>query len=378
MQLTDRRQWLKSAGLLSGGLPFLLTGQSWPSTGIFPWESSDNIGYQTGDLIKLSSNENPYGPSDSVKKAMSDAFGKVCRYPGRDIDALTEKIAFREGVSADHILITIGSTEGLKLAVLAYLRNGGELVAAQPTFEAMLTYAEACGAYVHRVPVDKHMVTDLQAMSRRCNADTKLVFVCNPNNPTGTILPEDEMTHFCTEMAKRTMVFCDEVYIDYINRKNYPSMISLVKNDMNVIVSRTFSKVYGLAGLRIGYLIARPEIISRIKKLQIDRPNILALVAAEAAMKDDDFYSFSLNKNNVSKKMICETLDHLGIKYTDSHANFVFFKSGIHINTLSKKMEEKSVQIGRAFAPFTDWCRLSTGRTEDMPVVQEALKSIFT
>lgn len=378
MKVSDRRQWLKTAGMFSGSLPLWLAGSTITAGVTMPWELAefDHSDDENG-LIKLSANENPYGPSSLVRQAMTDAFSKACRYPSDEINNLTEKIAKKEGVSPNHILITIGSTEGLKLAVLAYLRNGGEVVAATPTFEAMLTYAEACGAYVHRVPVDQDLVTDLEAMSKRCNADTKMVFVCNPNNPTGTILPGDAMRHFCTEMAKRTMVFSDEVYMDYVEQRGYPSMIDLVKNELNVIVSRTFSKVYGMAGLRIGYLIARPEIISRIKKYQIDRPNMLALLAADTALTDRDFYDFSLEKNRNSKKMICDTLDQLGLKYTQSHANFVFFRSGMDIATFNKKMKDQGILVGRAFPPLSDWCRLSTGRTEDMPKVQKALKSIY-
>jgi histidinol-phosphate aminotransferase len=378
MQTVNRRQWLKSAGLATGMLT-ILNQNLFSLNHVAPYQvdGDDDLLYADDKIIRLSANENPYGPSPYVREKITAAFDKACRYPSGEIPGLTKKIAEKEGVSPEHILVTVGSTEGLKIAALAYLQKGGELVAPEPTFEAMLNYAEACGAFVHRVPVNKELGIDLESMEKRCNADTKMVFVCNPNNPTGTILPADEMIHFCTKMANRTMVFSDEAYFDYINEKDYPSMTVLVKNDLNVIVSRTFSKVYGIAGLRIGYLIARPDIIKRLENFQVDNPNMLALAAAHAAMDEKEFYNFSLQKNNDSKKLITNTLDQLSLPYTQSHANFVFFKSGIDISEFGKKMLQHNIKVGRPFRPLLDWCRISTGKTEEMQAVVSALKKVY-
>jgi len=377
MTLLNRRQWLRSAGIATGAMT-LLNHNLFSLNNIKPYDDqAGDFVFAENGIIRLSSNENPYGPSPFVREKMIAAFDKACRYPGADIDSLTKKIAQKEGLTTEHILVTVGSTEGLKIAALAYLHNGGELVAPEPTFEAMLNYAEACGAYVHRVPVNLDLGINLEAMEKRCNADTKMVFICNPNNPTGTILPADEMSHFCTKMAQRTMVFSDEAYFDYINEKNYPSMTSLIKNDLNVIVSRTFSKVYGIAGLRIGYLIARPDIIKRLEIFQVDNPNMLALAAAHAAMDENEFYNFSIQKNNESKKMITNTLDQFNLVYTQSHANFVFFRSGIDISEFGKKMLQHNIKVGRPFRPLLNWCRISTGKTEEMQSVVSALKKIY-
>ena len=373
----NRRQWLRSVGLATGGVT-LFNNSLFSLNNVKPYDDqADDFVFADDNIIRLSSNENPYGPSANVREKIIASFDKACRYPFGEIPALTKKIADKEGLTPEHILVTVGSTEGLKIAALAYLHKGGELVAPEPTFEAMLNYAEACGAHVHRVPVNKDLGIDLESMEKRCNADTKMVFVCNPNNPTGTILPADEMTHFCTKMAKRTMVFSDEAYFDYVNEKNYPSMTSLIKNDLNVIVSRTFSKVYGLAGLRIGYLIARPDIIRRLEKFQVDNPNMLALAAAHAAMDEKEFYNFSIQKNNESKKLITNALDQFSLPYTQSHANFVFFKSGIDISEFGKKMLQHNIRVGRPFRPLLDWCRISTGKTEEMQSVVNALKKMY-
>ncbi len=374
----NRRQWLKSASLTAGTAAFF-TDRLFSINAVKPYDDTfDALDNGSDEIIRLSSNENPYGPSKFVREKMVSGFDKVCRYPGAELEQLSKKIADKEGVSPDHILLTIGSTEGLKIAALAYLHKGGELVAADPTFEAMINYAEACGAYVHKVPVNKDLGLDLEQMEKRCTNETNLVFVCNPNNPTGTILPADEMRHFCTRMAKRTMVFSDEAYVDYINIPDYPSMTSLVKEGLNVIVSRTFSKVYGIAGLRIGYLIARPDIIKRLDRFRIDRPNILSVVAASNAMDETDFYKYSVSKNKESIQILTKALDKYGMKYTESHANFVFFKTDMNINDFSKKMIDQNIRVGRPFPPLNDWCRISTGKTEEMTKVVSVLNMIYS
>lgn len=374
----NRRQWLRSAGLAAGTATFF-TDRLFSINAVNPYvDTFDALDNGSDEVIRLSSNENPYGPSKYVRDKMTSAFDKVCRYPFGEMDNLTKKIAIKEGLSPDNILLTIGSTEGLKIAALAYMQKGGELVAPDPTFEAMINYAEACGAYVHKVPVKKDLGIDLETMEKRCTQDTKMVFVCNPNNPTGTILPSDEMSHFCTKMAKRTMVFSDEAYIDYINIADYPSMTTLVKEGLNVIVSRTFSKIFGIAGLRIGYLIARPDIIKRLDKFRIDRPNILALIAASNAMDEMDFYRFSVSKNKESITLLTKAFDKHQLTYTQSHANFVFFKTGMNINDFAKKMLDQNIRVGRPFPPLNEWCRISTGTTEEMEKVVSALNVIYS
>ncbi len=372
----NRRQWLKNAGLAAGLLSVSGAAAAIPSFHDF----LDKKGWNhlpPGLKAKLSSNENPYGPSPAVREAMQRAFDMACRYPWGERDELTAKIARKEGVTTDHVLVTVGSTEGLKIAALAYLSNGGEVVAGNPTFEAMLYYAEQIGAYVNRVPVREDLVLDLPEMERRCNSNTRLVFLCNPNNPTGTILPASQLRDFCESMARRTVVFSDEAYYDYVTEPGYPSMVELVKNNLNVIVSRTFSKVYGLAGMRIGYLIARPDIIRRIQPFQVDRPNMLGLFAASRAVDETDFYRYSLDMNTKAKQAIYDTLDSLKLAYVPSHANFVFFKTGRHINDVMAAMQEQGIRVGRPFPPLTEWCRVSTGKLEEVQHFQTAAGKVF-
>ncbi|WP_281543066.1 pyridoxal phosphate-dependent aminotransferase [Maribacter aestuarii] len=370
MKNIDRRQWLKTAGLsgsftLLGGLSTM--GMDLPAR---PSTTLDTI-------AKLNSNENPFGPSKAVRARITSTFDEACRYPSVVFRPLLEQIAEKEGVSTNHIVITGGSTEGLKAAGLTYGMNGGEIIAADPTFQALLTYAENFGAHIHRVPVDSNMGHDLNEMERRINAKTGLIFICNPNNPTGTLLDKNKLRDFCVTASKKTMVFSDEAYYDFITEPDYPSMVELVKDNMNVVVSKTFSKVYGLAGLRIGYLVARPDIASRLQNNIMAMTNVLAIEAAKEALKDDDFYKFSISKNVEAKNAIYKTLDDLDLPYIKSHTNFVFFKTGRPIAEMLSEMKKENVLIGRPFPPFYEWARISTGTMEDIKMFDRGLRKVM-
>ena len=376
--ITNRRQWLKSAGITTG--LFSIMGSRALAAPTFEefLHHQETHHLPPGTLIKLSSNENPYGPSKKVREAMIKGFDSVCRYPWEERTTLRKKLAEKEGVTPDHILITVGSTEGLKSTALAYGLDGGEVIAGDPTFESMLYYAENFGSYVHRVAVHKDTLElDLEEMEKRITSNTRLIFLCNPNNPTGTILPVDKLRDFCSSAAKKTIVFSDEAYYDYITEPNYPSMVEMVKNNQNVVVSRTFSKVYGLAGIRLGYLVARPDIITRIKKCQSDRPNILALHAALTAMDENDFYQYSLDMNTQAKDKIYTALDSLGLHYIKSHTNFIFFKTGMDISLFNKAMQDEGIAVGRPFPPYYEWCRVSTGKIEDIDLLNIAMSKVL-
>jgi histidinol-phosphate aminotransferase len=377
MQNLNRRQWLKTAGLATGALSVL-----GPAAAARVPNFSDYLQHREmahmppGVAVKLSSNENPYGPSKNVREAMTSAFDDACRYPWEERVALTKKLAEKEGVTPEHILITVGSTEGLKITALTYALNG-EIVTADPTFEAMLYYAENFGAHINRVPVDGNFVADLDTMERHVTNKTSLVFLCNPNNPTGTIVAANKLRDFCETVSRRALVFSDEAYYDYITEPGYPSMLELVKKGRNVVVSRTFSKVYGLAGIRIGYLIARPGIIEYISHQQVERPNMLALHAASRALGEQDFYSFSLQKNAEAKRMIYDTLGALRMRYVPSHTNFVFFETGREISEVQAGMLKQGIRVGRPFPPFRKWCRVSTGKIEEVAALQQGLMRVF-
>ena len=370
MKKLNRRKWLQLSSLAGIGATLLPTSAACKTT-------QPIVPVPPNSIAKLNSNENPMGPSPKVRQAIIDAFDIGCRYPYQKMGELAELIAKREGLTRDHIVMANGSTEGLKATGLTFGKNGGEIITADPVYKALLTYAEQQGAYINRVPVTKDMQHDLEEMERRISNNTSMVFLCNPNNPTGALLPKPQLLDFCNTVADKTILFSDEAYYDYITEPNYPSMIELVKEGKNVVVSRTFSKVYGLAGLRIGYLIARPDIAERIRQNVMAKANILGVSAAMTAYEEKAFYQESLANNLKAKEHIYAVLNELGLKYVPSHTNFIFFESGQDIHSLIPKMRAKDVIIGRPFSPLNNWCRISTGRMEDVEKFGEALKIVL-
>jgi len=364
-----RRDWLRSS-LGMGGLLIA------PSALLTSFEKERFNPRSLDPIVRLSSNENPYGPSKVVQDAIIKAFDHACRYPYEYSDQLALKLAKKHGVGAESIIITGGSTEGLKLTGLTFANNGGEIISAAPTFLAMMDYAKQWGASVNWVDVDESKGYNLNEIEKRIGVNTKLIFLCNPNNPTGTLIEKNALLDFCSTASQKAIVFSDEAYYDYIEDPDYPSMDALVRKGENVIVSKTFSKVYGLAGTRIGYLIAKPSIAAMIRKNLVAMSNVLAIAAADAALEDHDFYHFSLQKTKESKKRIYDLLNHLDLPYVPSSTNFVFFESKRDIRELGPELLKEGVRIGRPFPPFYDWCRISTGTDEEIDrFVNAMLKS---
>jgi histidinol-phosphate aminotransferase len=366
----SRREWLKSASLL-GSIAMFTGGASIGKLSAEEIKKFNPRPFNTP--VRLGSNENPYGPSEIVRKAMMDNFDLGCRYPWAYNAPLREMIAQKEGVTSDHIVLVAGSTEGLKITGITYAGRGDEILSGLPTFLSMMEYAKVWGADINWVPLDKNMDYDLEEIEKRISSKTKLIFLCNPNNPTGKLLPAGKVMDFCETASEKTMVFSDEAYYDYIEDPNYPSMVELVKKGKNVIVSRTLSKVYGLAGIRLGYLVAKPEIASKLNERVVANTNIMAIEAGKSALEDKEFYRFSLSKNLEARKMIESTLDELGLEYLPSQANFVFFHAKEDVKKLAEKMLAKGIIIGRPFPPFNDWCRVSTGTIEEVAFFNKAL-----
>ena len=295
--MQSRREWFKSSIGLGGLMmaPSILTAEEIKKYNPRP----------LSNVVKLSSNENPYGPSERVRNAIVDSFEDACRYPYEYILELQKSLANKHNVSAESIVITGGSNEALRVTGLAIADGGGDIVAGQPTYLALMSYAESWGGKIKWVPVDSNKGYDLGKIEESIDKQTKMVFIANPNNPTGTLLEKSSLSDFCERASDRTIVFCDEAYYDYIEEPDYPSMDYLVRAGKNVIVSRTFSKVYGMAGLRIGYLVLKPELADKLfgeyspygRNKIMAQTNVLAVAAASEALKDNEFYAFSLKKH---------------------------------------------------------------------------------
>jgi histidinol-phosphate aminotransferase len=327
---------------------------------------------------RLNSNENPHGPSEKARRAMTEAFDEGCRYPGGQNKKLEELIAKKEGLSPDQVVLGAGSGEILRMAAMAYGPQGGEILTAHPTYEGLESAAHTIGAFVHRVPLNKTFEHDLDAMDRRTTQAVRLVFVCNPNNPTGTIVPADRLRAFCKEVSRRSVVLVDEAYHEYVDAPQYSSMIDLAREGHNVIISRTFSKIHAMAGLRVGYGFARPDIVARLRQFR-GFINILGMRAAMASYQDPEFQSFSRKKNAEARAYMYKVLDELGYKYIPSQANFVFFKLGkdVQAQAFRETMEKKhGILVGRTFPPYNDYCRVSMGTMDEMKLFAAALREV--
>lgn len=375
-----RRQMLLNTGAVAAGLTF---GRSvgraeWSRSRWLPIDEEKVDEEKVKVRARLNSNENPYGPSEVARRAMTAAFDEGCRYPGSQNKKLEDLIAKKEGLSPDQVILGAGSGEILRMAAMAYGPQGGEILTAHPTYEGLETAARTIGAYVHRVPLNKTFEHDLDEMDRRTTQAVRLVFVCNPNNPTGTIVSADRLRAFCKEVSKRSVVLVDEAYHEYVDAPQYSSMIDLARDGHNVIISRTFSKIHGMAGLRVGYGFARPDIVARLRQFR-GMINILGLQAAMASYQDPEFQSFSRKKNAEARSYLYSVLDELGYKYIPSQANFVFFKLGKDVQSAAfrETMEKKhGILLGRTFPPYTDYCRVSMGTMDEMKLFADALREV--
>ncbi|XWV17562.1 MAG: histidinol-phosphate aminotransferase family protein [Gemmatimonas sp.] len=273
----SRRQWLKSSGLVAGGAiatqslsPALLPALEAPAApavvngqttleGFLALEREIEAMRRADGPIRLASNENPYGMAPSAKQAINDMWKEHAWYGAAAVPELRKIYAKQMGVPEDYVLVTAGSGDVLSIVALAYAMQGGEVLTPWPTYEGLPRYAEALGARVHKVALDGDLAHDLEAMERRHVQSVDLVFVCNPNNPTGTLTDSAKLRAFVSNASRKSVVLVDEAYHDFVTDPGYTSMIDLVKAGENVIISRTASKIHGLAGLRTGFAIARPR-----------------------------------------------------------------------------------------------------------------------
>lgn len=360
-QNISRRSWLKRSAMAAAILP---VSQWYP--GIDVSETLDVRG--TYATIKLNANENPYGPSEAARKAVIESLKDANRYPRNYIGQLAEEIARREGLTSDHVLITAGSTELLGLTGLMYGLQGGELVAANPTFDFMLLYAERIGCKWGRTPVTSDFQQDLNALAQACNTNTKLIFICNPNNPTGVEVPNETLRSFCREQVKKYPVFVDEAYIELSTNGRSSSLVNHVDQYPNLIIGRTFSKVHGLAGMRIGYALAHPDTITKLANYHIGREQSVSNVSAAAALAclhDPTFEADCRDKIIRSRTTLCKTFDDWGVKYLPSSTNFVFFNNEKFRSDPVDALAKDNILI-RKYDHIPGWSRVSIGTDDEM------------
>ncbi len=327
-------------------------------------------------VVRLSANENSYGPSPKALKAMTDSFALACRYPDEHNNILIEKLAQLNNVEHDQILLGDGSSEVLKLCAEAFTANEhSPLVAADPTFEAILEKAKANGATIVKVPLTPTFAHDLPKMLSAAKGG--LIYICNPNNPTASITPRNELRDFIAKTPRETMILVDEAYFHFADSPEYESVIPLVKDYPNLLVARTFSKIYGMAGLRCGYCVAQKKTIDRLRPYQMwDSVNIMALVAASASLDDPDQVPNGQRLNKEAKEFTISELAKLGYETIPSQANFIMFDCKRPVVPLIQAMKQQNVHVGRLFPALPNHMRVTIAKKSEMESFLNAFKQV--
>lgn len=285
-----------------------------------------------------------------------------CRYPDDENPRLVKLIAAKEGFGPDHIVTGTGSGELLRAIGLLAARQQGEIVAADPTYAELTEYALHSGATLKLVPVDAHMRHDLTAMHAAVSAKTRVVYICNPNNPTGTMVDSAAIAAFVAALPDHVTTVIDEAYMEFV--EGTPSSVSLLTGPKRVVLLRTFSKLHGMAGVRCGYGIARPEVIEEISAARMATPNIFAVRGACASLGDKEFLADCRRQIVASRTRLTAELARLRFPYAEPHGNFVFFDTGVPIKQFTEFMRHRNIAVGRRFPPFESWCRITIGTAD--------------
>jgi histidinol-phosphate aminotransferase len=329
---------------------------------------------QDGELIRLNSNENAYGPSAKVADVIKSSLGSANRYPRMEYNSLAERIAAFHKVKPEQVLLGCGSTEILRMAAFAFLGNGKQLIQSSPTFEAIEHYGRAAGSGVISVPLNPASTNDLNGMLAHATRSTTLVYICNPNNPTATLNPRKDLEDFIGKIPTSSLVVIDEAYHHYAGQSGmYASFIDRPVGDERIIVTRTFSKVYGLAGLRLGYAVASPKVVQQMRKFATeDNINAIVTQAAAAALDDTDGVNEFVRRNTDDRQEFFNQAMARALKPIDSHTNFVMMNTFHPADEVIQHFREKNILIGRHFRPMDTYIRVSLGRAQEMRAFWQA------
>lgn len=377
----NRRDWLRASMLSGLGLATAQAGYC------EPWLDASAVAAPArppkGGVMKarLSANENPYGPSPKALKAITEAAPDGYLYPFQYGTQLRKMIAEQEGVAEEQILLAPGSGSLLVAAAMhySYARPGGTIISADPTYEQLMRAAVQHGAKWEKVPLTAgNYDHNLAEMEKRIGDNTSLVYVNNPNNPTGVTIDPVALRAFVDRVSARKPVFVDEAYIHYTSDPSKFTVIDNIRKGQDVLVARTFSKIYGMAGLRMGYLVGQPDTLAAISKWG-GGPGGLTMTTLRAALacyKDDEFIKYSLAKGLESREFLYQTLKTNGYTYLPSGTNFVLFPIRMKGEDFVSRMMEQGVSIRQWKFDGQYWCRVSLGTMPQMQAFADGLKVI--
>ena len=327
--------------------------------------------------VRLVFNENPYGPSPKALEAVATILPKTAYYPGAIEQDLPALFMERHRLDADQVFLASGSNEGLQAAMMAFGKQG-KVISPSLTYSDHLAYAERLGIAVTRIPLREDMGIDLEAMARAVDDTVGLVYLCNPNNPTGMAIDGDELRSFCRELSPRVPILIDEAYNELTDKPDYTSMVDLVREGANVLITRTFSKIFGMAGLRVGYGMGHPDMVKVVKDHVMAWPNGVGLYAAYHSYLDDAFIDFSRQKILQGRAMVNATFRRHGIEPLPSQTNFVYANIGRNASEFKNEMAANNVIIRGAYDGYENHSRVSMGRIEELEVFDRVFSRLFT
>ena len=372
----NRRQWLKTTGAAFAGLA--LAPRISLGAGPAPATAPKLPAIVPAGPVQLCWNENPFGPSPLAIEAMAREVPRVHRYPFNIAPKLIERLAEKEGVSPEHIVLGVGSGEILETYGVYLGRQGGDVMTASPGYTQMTGAMQRMGSKVVAVPLNDRLEYDLEAMAAKLTSNTKAIYICNPNNPSGTIVEPARLRAFAIEVSKTVPVFIDEAYLQCSDHFAANTMAGLVREGHNVTIARTFSKLYGLAGQRMGYGVMQPAMAKGMREFMTGSVNLLGVIGALASLDDPAYVDSTRLKIKAGRDALIGVLKEFGRKYAEPQGNFVFFHTGAPIAEFSKRMLAENVIVARGFSPLNDWCRISIGSPEEMAVCHAALRKVLS
>lgn len=358
----NRREWLSIGAAAAGGL--------------LPSAIASKPGR---NHIRLSLNENPFGPSPFALEEIKVQLADLSRYAGEEVNELTKTVAERESIAAEQIVLgEILDVLGLYLS--ANGAPGGEFIYSEPGYTALVNAVAPAGGVVVGVPLNKRLENDLPAIAGKVNAHTRAIYLVNPHNPTGTVSDAAQFIDFVYELSKRALVIVDEAYLEFTPDFNRRTVAGLVRSGAQVAVFRTFSKIYGLASLAIGYTLAPRTFAAALKQFGVGAfygLNRLSLVAANASLKDSTYVAIVRDKVATERNAWHDLFRTLNVRFAESHGNFVFFDSGRPHRVVAEALEARGIEIGRAYPPLDTWVRISIGLPEDNMIARQAVAALL-
>jgi len=317
-------------------------------------------------VVRLSSNENPLGVSPAAREAIIEAIVDSNRYGGKRREVM-EELARYLGVQPDNITLGFGSTEILQVCTQTFQGPNTPLIAAEPTFEDVMDYQDTMPFEVKLIPLTADLQHDVGRMREEASRRPSLVYFCNPNNPTGTITSSADIDAWIAEAPETTTFLMDEAYLEYVTDDRYWDTLKWIESKPNVIVIRTFSKIFAMAGLRLGFAVTHPTTAARLAEHTVQNsPNVLAGAAALASLKDEGLVERSITVNAEAKEIVHTTLDELGLEYLPTNANFIMHQINGDLATYRDRMADTGLLVGRNFPPMLDHNRLSFGLPNEM------------